>query len=472
MKKLILFNTLNRKKEEFIPIEPGIAKVYCCGPTVYNYAHIGNLRAYFFEDILKRVLLYNDYKVEHVMNVTDVGHLVSDDDEGEDKMEKGSAREGKTVWEIANFYAEAFKKDITLLNIIPPTIYCKATDNITEQIDMIRCLEKKGYTYTTGDGVYYDTSKFPEYGKLARLDIEGLEEGKRIEFSSEKKNKTDFALWKFSPKNEKRQMEWESPWGVGFPGWHIECSAMSRKYLGETFDIHCGGVDHIPIHHTNEIAQAEACSGKKFVNYWLHGEFLIEEKGKMSKSAGEFLRLQTLIDKGYSPLDYRYFLLMTHYRKKIKFSFENLDAARNGFNNLKSRITEIKGLKNETDTININNTTEYLNKFTGCINDDLNAGEGLALTWEMLKDEKLNPSEKILLTNVFDKIFGLNLDKIEALKKDLNIPAEISELAEKRKEAKKNKNYKLADELRTAIKEKGYEVVDEKDGTYNIKTLG
>lgn len=471
MENLILFNTLTRKKEEFIPIEPGIAKVYCCGPTVYNFAHIGNLRTYFFEDILKRVLLFNNYKVQHVMNITDVGHLVSDDDEGEDKMEKGSAREGKSVWDIAEFYTIAFNKDIELLNIIPPTIYCKATDNIEVQINMIKCLEEKGFTYITSDGVYYDTSKFPEYGKLAKLDIEGLEEGKRIQFSDEKRNKTDFALWKFSPKNEKRQMEWESPWGVGFPGWHIECSAMSQKYLGTTFDIHCGGVDHIPIHHTNEIAQAEACSGRRFVNYWLHGEFLIEEKGKMSKSAGEFLRLQTLIDKGYSPLDYRYFLLMTHYRKKIKFSYENLDAARNGFNNLKSKIAETKSGIKESDVVVVGKTESYLEKFAGCINNDLNAGEGLALMWEVLKDENLNPSEKILLTNLFDKIFGLDLEKIEAAKTDMDIPSEISELAEKRKDAKKNKDFKLADELRNQIKEKGYEVVDEKGGAYSIKLL-
>ncbi|MBI5403033.1 MAG: cysteine--tRNA ligase [Ignavibacteriae bacterium] len=471
MEKLILYNTLTRRKEEFRTIEPGIVKMYCCGPTVYNFAHIGNLRAYFFEDILKRVLLYNGYNVKHVMNITDVGHLVSDDDEGEDKMEKGSAREGKTVWEIANFYTEAFKKDISLLNIIPPTIYCKATDNIKEQIDMIKCLEAKGYTYTTADGVYYDTSKFPEYGKLAMLDIEGLEEGKRIQFSDEKKNKTDFALWKFSPKDEKRQMEWESPWGVGFPGWHIECSAMSQKYLGETFDIHCGGVDHIPIHHTNEIAQAEACSGKQFVNYWLHGEFLIEDKGKMSKSSGEFLRLQTLIDKGYSPLDYRYFLLMTHYRKKIKFSFDNLDAARNGFNNLKSKIAEIKSLVKDSDSVDVARTGKYLERFSECINDDLNAGEGLALLWELLKNETLNYAEKILLVSVFDNIFGLDLEKVEAVKTNADVPAEIIDLAEKRIEAKKSKNFKLADELRDLIKQKGYEVVDEKGGAYSLKQL-
>ncbi|MCI0472541.1 MAG: cysteine--tRNA ligase, partial [Ignavibacteria bacterium] len=329
MDKIYFYNTLSRKKEEFIPISGSKAGIYTCGPTVYNFAHIGNLRSYFFEDILKRVLLYNGYDVKHIMNITDVGHLVSDEDEGEDKMEKGSAREGKTVWEIAEDYTEAFKKDISLLNILPPTVYCKATDFIQEQIEMIKCLEDKGYTYIIEDGVYYDTSKFPDYGKMALLDIEGLEEGIRVEINTEKRNKTDFALWKFTPKDVKRQMEWESPWGRGFPGWHIECSAMSIKFLGNHFDIHCGGVDHIPIHHTNEIAQAEACTGEKFVNYWLHGEFLIEEKGKMSKSAGEFLKLQSLIDKGYSPFDYRYFLLMTHYRKKIKFSFNNLDSARN-----------------------------------------------------------------------------------------------------------------------------------------------
>ena len=467
MKKLTLFNTLSRSKEVFVPIEPGIVKMYCCGPTVYNYAHIGNLRSYFFEDILKRILLYNNYNVKHVMNITDVGHLVSDEDEGEDKMEKGSAREGKTVWEIAEYYTEAFKNDIAQLNILPPTIYCKATDYIKEQIDLISCLEAKGYTYTTSDGVYFDTLKLSDYGKLARLDIEGLEEGRRIEFSDEKKHKTDFALWKFSPKDQKRQMEWESPWGVGFPGWHIECSAMSTKFLGKTFDIHCGGVDHIPIHHTNEIAQSEACNGVKFVNYWLHGEFLIEEKGKMSKSAGGFLRIQTLIDKGYSHLDYRFFLLMTHYRKKIKFSFENLDAARNGYNNLKSKIAEINSEKNDK-TDNEELVDKYRGEFFDCINDDLNVTEALAVLWDVLKTEDLNPADKLFLTEEFDKIFGLDLDKVQALEINVVIPSEIIELAKKRKEAKLNKDFKKADEYRNQIKEKGYDILDVKGGEYRI----
>jgi cysteinyl-tRNA synthetase len=469
MNKILLFNTLGREKQEFIPINDGKVGMYCCGPTVYNFAHIGNLRSYFFEDILKRVLLYNGYEVTHIVNITDVGHLVSDDDEGEDKMEKGSKREGKSVWEIAEFYADAFIKDITDLNILLPTNWCKATDYIKEQISLIECLEKKGYTYKTSDGIYFDTSKFPEYGKLALLDVEGLEEGKRITFSDEKKNKTDFALWKFSPEGQKRQMEWDSPWGTGFPGWHIECSAMSMKFLGETFDIHCGGIDHIPIHHTNEIAQAEACTGKQFVRYWLHGEFLIEEKGKMSKSKEEFLRLPVLIEKGYSPMDYRYFLLMTHYRKKIKFSFENLDAARNGLNNIKDKISEVKKLSGEKE-IQSEKTAEYKNQFTESINDDLNVSEGLALLWEILKNENLQPGEKIFLINDFDKVLGLKFSEVPAAK-DEEIPQEIYELVEKRKQAKLDRDFKLADEIRAQIKSKGYEVLDKIGGETEIKKI-
>jgi len=467
MKKIYLFNTLGREKQEFIPLIEGKAGIYCCGPTVYNYAHIGNLRSYFFEDILKRVLLYNGYEVTHVVNITDVGHLVSDEDEGEDKMEKGAKREGKSVWEVAEYYTEAFIKDIKDLNILLPTTWCKATDYINEQIELVNCLENKGFTYLTSDGVYFDTSKFPEYGKLALLDVEGLEEGKRISFSDEKRNKTDFALWKLSPKNQKRQMEWESPWGIGFPGWHIECSAMSMKFLGETFDIHCGGVDHIPIHHTNEIAQAEACTGKQFVRYWLHGEFLIEEKGKMSKSKDDFLRLPVLKEKGYSPMDYRYFLLMTHYRKKIKFSFDNLDSARNGLNNLKEKISDIIGLSGK-NAAQSDFTDEYKNKFTESINDDLNVSEGLALLWDILKSENLKPDEKYFLINDFDKVLGLRLNEIQPAAIE-NIPEEIIELVEKRKQAKTLKDFNTADKLREEIRKKGYDVTDKKGGEQEIK---
>src|SRR3989344_952205 len=273
---LKFYNTLTRAKEEFKPQNPPAVGLYTCGPTVYNYAHIGNLRTYIFEDILKRALVANGFEVNHVMNITDVGHLTSDADVGEDKMEKGAKREGKTVWDIAEFYTKAFKEDMRRLNLVEPDIWCKATDHIAEQIELIQRLEKRGFTYLIDDGVYFDTTKDPHYGKLARLDIAGLRAGARIEMVKDKRNPTDFALWKLSPDNEQRQMEWESPWGKGFPGWHIECSAMAMKYLGETFDIHCGGIDLIPVHHTNEIAQAENATGKKFVHTWLHGEFLLE----------------------------------------------------------------------------------------------------------------------------------------------------------------------------------------------------
>jgi cysteinyl-tRNA synthetase len=463
-----LFNTLGREKQVFKPLEPGVAKMYTCGPTVYNYQHIGNFRTFFFEDILKRVLMYNGYKVIHIMNITDVGHLVSDDDEGEDKMEKGAAREGKSVWEISKHYTDVFMQDMDRLNIIHPTQYTKATEYIKEQVDMVKCLEDKGYTYITSDGVYFDTSKFHDYGKLAMLNISGLEEGKRIAFSEEKKNKTDFALWKFSPKDQKRQMEWDSPWGKGFPGWHIECSAMSRKFLGDTFDIHCGGVDHIPIHHTNEIAQSEACTGHKFVDYWLHGEFLIDESaaggGKMSKSSGEFLQLQTLIDKGYDPLDYRYFLMGTHYRKKISFSWEILDSARSAFQRLKNRVIEFSNLNlsivydPSIDKI----MDKYKLKFQEAINDDLNLPEGLAVLWDVVRDEKLNANYKLQLIYDFDKVFGLNL--AEAKEKSAGtIPDEIMKLVDERTAAKKNRDFKRADEIRNKIKEMGFELVDKKD---------
>jgi len=313
---LKFYNTLTRKLEDFNPLNPPNVGLYTCGPTVYMYAHIGNLRTYIFEDILKRVLLANNYKVNHVMNITDVGHLTSDADTGDDKLEKEAIKENKNAWEIAAFYTAAFQKDLEELNIIPPDIWCKATDHINEQIELVKKLESKGFTYRTDDGIYFDTSKVADYGKLAGLDIEGLRAGIRVEMVAGKKNPTDFALWKFSPTNVKRQMEWDSPWGKGFPGWHIECAAMSMKYLGETFDIHCGGIDHIPVHHTNEIAEAESATGKPFVKYWLHGEFLELKEGRMGKSEGNAILVSTLKEKGFDPLSYRYLVLNTHYRKR------------------------------------------------------------------------------------------------------------------------------------------------------------
>ncbi|MDQ3193827.1 MAG: cysteine--tRNA ligase [Bacteroidota bacterium] len=475
---LRLFNTLSRTKEEFIPIDPGEVRMYSCGPTVYNYAHVGNLRTFFFEDILLRVLKYNDFRVNYVMNITDVGHLVTDADEGEDKIELSAKQQGKSVWELSEYYTKIFKRDISLMNIIPPDTYTKATDFIKEQIDLIKCLEEKGYTYITSDGVYFDTSKLKDYGKLAMLDIKGLQEGARIEFSPEKKNITDFSLWKFSPENESRQMEWESPWGIGFPGWHIECSAMSKAKLGDHIDIHCGGIDHIPIHHTNEIAQSEACSGEKFVNYWLHGEFLDMAGEKMSRSTGRFITLQTFIDDGYDPMDYRYFLLMAHYKKKLKFTFEALNAAKNGLRNLTGKILN---LKNETsDTLlskpvkleTLENDVEvkkrndlWREKFLESVNDDLNMPEAMAVLWDMLRDEKLSSEIKLSLSYNFDEVFGLGLDKKEQVNKDNEIPEDIVSLSNKRNEAKRNKDFKLADDLRNQLKEKGFEVLDKKDGT-------
>ncbi|MEO8514864.1 MAG: cysteine--tRNA ligase [Ignavibacteria bacterium] len=467
---ITLFNTLGREKQVFKPIEPGKVGLYTCGPTVYDYQHIGNFRTFMFEDFLKRVLLYNEYDVTHIMNITDVGHLVSDGDEGEDKMEKGSARTGKTVWEIAEYYTQFFLDDAKALNILPPTRYTKATEYIKEQVDMIKCLDDKGFTYITSDGVYFDTSKLTDYGKLANLDIEGLEEGTRIQFSTEKKNKTDFALWKFSPKDEKRQMEWDSPWGKGFPGWHVECSAMSKKFLGDTFDIHCGGIDHIPIHHTNEIAQSESCNGKPFVHYWLHGAFLEEESGKMSKSKGEFLRLKLLIDKGYSPLDYRYLCLGTHYRKRLLFSWELIEQAKVTFNRLKQNVQTIRDdAKKNADPRDATMPEEIKAKFTETVNDDLNMPQALAVLWGVIRNDKLTATEKMNLINDFNRVLGLDLDKdIEA--GNTNVPAEIMELVEKRIAAKKSKDFKKADEIRDELKRMGWEILDKKDGV-EVKSI-
>ena len=417
-KEIKLYNTLSKEKEVFKPIDQEEIKVYSCGPTVYHYAHIGNLRAYVFADILNNTLREAGYNVKHQINITDVGHLVSDSDEGEDKMEKGSAREGKSVWDVAEFYTQAFYSDLKDLNINKDKfVWTKATDYIKEQIDMIKTLEEKGYTYNTSDGVYFDTSKFMDYAELGRLDLEGLQKGKRVEDEkSEKKNKTDFALWKFSPADEKRQMEWESPWGVGFPGWHIECSAMSRAILGNHLDIHTGGIDHIPTHHTNEIAQSE-CSlddGMRFVNYWMHVNFLNADKGKMSKSDGEFLRLESIKEKDISPLAYKYLLLMTHYRKEIKFSFDSLDAANTAYLKLLKQVEKIKLSADENlSEIESSEPSEsiksYYEKFVNAMNDDLNTSIALATLWSLINDKDITPAEKYLSIKEMDKYFGLNL---------------------------------------------------------------
>lgn len=444
---LKLYNTLSRSKEIFSPLNPPRVGLYTCGPTVYAAPHLGNLRTYIFEDILKRVLLMNNYQVTHVMNITDVGHLTSDADEGEDKMEKGAAREGKTVWEIADYYTKLFKDNLRALNILEPDIWCRATDHIQEQIELIKKLESKGYTYKISDGVYFNTAKFKNYGQLAKLNLEGLRAGARVEANPEKKHPTDFALWKFSPPGQKRQMEWDSPWGRGFPGWHIECSAMAMKYLGETFDIHCGGIDHIPVHHTNEIAQAEAATGKQFVKYWLHGEFLVVDEKRMGKSEGNFLTLEWLQKQGISPLAYRYFCLLTHYRKPLNFSLPAVLAAQKALQNLQDKVAMMPSASI--------GCAEYEAKFTEALDDDLNTPQGLAVVWELMKSNYPDGAKKQSLLKM-DEVLGLGLKNVPPL----SIPPEVQALVEERERIRADKDYAKADDIRHRLKELGFTVDD------------
>lgn len=450
---LKLYNTLTRKKEEFVPIQKGNVGMYVCGPTVYWYQHIGNLRTYVFNDILRRVLSFNGYKVKEVMNVTDVGHLTSDADTGEDKMEKAAKKERKKAEDMANFYWEEFRKDFRKLNISEPDIWCKATRHIQDQIDLIRKLAEKDYTYETSDGIYFDTSKLGDYGKLAMLKKEGLRAGKRIAVGG-KKNKTDFALWKFSGEPGKRQQEWKSPWGIGFPGWHIECSAMSMKYLGDNFDIHTGAEDHIPIHHTNEIAQSEAATGKKFVNYWMHAAWLVFAEGKMSKSSGNILTITSLQEKGYNPLDFRYLCLTTHYRTQLKFDFRKLDAAKKAYERLKNIVDELEDDKKTNK--------KYIDRFKEAINDDLDMPQALAVLWNFLRDKKARG--KLNTIRSMDQILGLNLLK----KEKIDVPRDVKWLSEQREDARKAKDWKRADELREEIKKKSY-VIEDTDKGYKLK---
>ncbi len=463
---LKLTNTLTGQKELFTPITENHVGMYNCGPTVYDYPHIGNLRKYVIDDILRRTLELNNYTVNQVINVTDVGHLVSDADSGEDKIEKGAAREHKTVQEITKMYADAFFADLKDMNIKAADDKDDesktpwATHHIQEQIDLIKKLEDKKYTYLTSDGVYFDTSRFGAYGNLGHIDIKNLKEGARVEANSEKKNPTDFALWKFSKPEDKRQQEWPSPWGTGFPGWHIECSAMSMKYLGESFDIHTGGIDHIPVHHNNEIAQSEAATGKKFVNYWIHENFLNIDNTKISKSLKNTYRLKDLKEKGISPLAYRYWLLTAHYQSPINFTWEAIQAAQNAYSKL---LEHTKNL----ETAPVTPDSEYLAIFKGYINDDLDTAKGLALVWELLKDEEVAPSVKRATILKFDEVLGLNIaTQVKNLETfSTAIPEKVQKLVQEREEARKNKDFKKSDELRDKIKELGYEIKDTSTGT-------
>jgi cysteinyl-tRNA synthetase len=459
---LMLYDNYARERRRFEPLVAGAAGLYTCGPTVYDYQHIGNFRTFLFEDLLKRVLEWNGYAVRHVMNITDVGHLTSDADTGEDKMEQGARRTGKTAWEIAQLYTDAFIDDMARLNMEMPSVLSRATDHIQDQIEFIVDIEKNGFTYRTSDGIYFNTSLQPDYGFLARLDKAGLEAGKRVELG-EKKSITDFALWKFSAPGEHRQMEWKSPWGTGFPGWHIECSAMAQKYLGDFFDIHCGGEDHIPVHHTNEIAQTEARVGTRLANFWMHAYFLLSNDAKMAKSAGEFLRLQSLIDRGYDPLAYRYLCLTAHYRTQLNFTWGALDAAAKGLDRLRNGVFAL----GEFDANFAEPDAGYRERFTAEINDDLNLPRALALGWEVLRGNLAAGTKKATLLD-FDRVFGLGLRLWEP-KAEL-IPEAIAALAAARAAARQSRQWAEADRLRAEIQAAGWEMEDRADG-YFLKRL-
>jgi cysteinyl-tRNA synthetase len=462
-----LYNTATRRKEDFVPQHKDNVTMYCCGPTVYNFAHIGNLRTYIFEDLLSRTLRL-EYPLTHVMNVTDVGHLVSDADDGEDKMEVGAAREGKSAWDIAKFYEQKFWQDYDALHCTRPTIISRATEHISPMIELVKTLEEKGYTYRTSDGIYYDTSKFAHYDALVgHAHISGLQGGARVEMSDEKRNPTDFALWKFSPKDKKRQMEWDSPWGVGFPGWHIECSAMAMKYLGNTLDIHCGGIDHVTIHHTNEIAQSEAATGQKYVNYWIHGEFLILRSGKMSKSGGTFVTVDVLKEKGYEPLAYRYLCLGAHYRTQLEFSYESMDSAAKSLKNLRALTAQI-GQESAHTAKETENSRAWKTKFIQAMQDDLNAPKALAVTWEAVRCGDLSAAEKWDFLQTAESILSLDLLKEEQSVRP-SLPADVLALLEERVAARQAKDWKKSDELRDAILQKGYIVKDTPQGQQTEK---
>ena len=458
-----LYNTMDRIVEEFVPIEEGKVGMYCCGPTVYNYAHIGNLRTYIFEDILHRTLEEAGYRVKHVMNITDVGHLTGDGDDGEDKLGKRSRETGKSVWDIAAFYTDAFFADEKALNIKRPNVVCKATDHIQDMIALIKRLEEKGHTYTAGGNVYFSIDTIDDYGKLAGQKQEDKLSGARIAVDGNKRNPQDFVLWFTNSKFGEQAMMWDSPWGRGYPGWHIECSAMSMKYLGETFDIHCGGIDAIPVHHTNEIAQSEAATGHKWVNYWCHGEFLLNDKGKMSKSSGEFLTLPVLVGHGYNALDYRYFCLGGHYRTQLKFSYEALDHAKSARERLNSMVAELKAKAKPESTIS-EKAESYKDAFFAALFNDLRCPEALAVMWKMLKDNSITEGEKLSLLYSMDKVLGLDLDKVEAKKEEKVGGEEEWKLVEERKQAKAEKNYQRADEIRKELEERGYIVKDTPQG--------
>lgn len=470
---LFFYNTLTGKKEKFIPINKNEVKMYSCGPTVYSYAHIGNFRTYIFVDSLRRTLEYNGYKMKHVMNITDVGHLTSDADTGEDKMEKAAKKEGKDPYEIAKFYANAFMNDMGKLHIEKPEIITKATDNIPQMIEMVEEIIKNGYGYETSKGIYFDVSKLDKYPVLSNNSVEGQQAGARVEVDKEKRNPFDFALWIKAPENH--IMKWDSPWGKSYPGWHIECSAMGRRFLGENFDIHTGGVDHIPVHHENEIAQCKGAFGHNPANFWMHCEFLLVDGGKMSKSLGNIYTISELKEKGIEPLAYKLFCFSSHYRNKLNFTFDGVKASNIALNRIrKGYLAHLNG----NDSIEEKEIEEYENRFHNAINDDLNIPLAIGVLWDVIRNEKKSKELADLILR-FDKVFGLDLANSEKYLQELNeneedisvIPEQVLQFANERKIARENKDFQKADLLRKKIEESGYQIKDIAGGDYKIVKL-
>ena len=453
-----LYNTLTRSVETVRPLEPGRIGIYCCGPTVYNFQHVGNMKTYVFEDVLVRMLRYAGYEVRHVMNITDVGHLVSDADDGEDKMALAMKREQKKSHEIADYYTKVFLEDCDKLHIRRPDVICKATQHIEEMIGLIRRIEANGFTYIANGNVYFDVEKFEKYGELAKLDLEKLKAGARIEVDPNKKSPFDFVLWFTKSKFENQELQWDSPWGRGYPGWHIECSAMSVKYLGEQFDIHCGGVDHIPVHHTNEIAQTESATGKPWVSIWMHSDFMLLNKEKMSKSKGGFMVLADFIERGFDPLSFRYFCLTAHYRSQLNFSYEALEGAQNGLRSMKSSVLALKDAAAPAAEA----PARYLERFNEAVLSDLNMPQALACIWDVLADKTTSAAEKLAFLYCADEVLGLGVAEWARIEE--SIPEEVMELARHRDEARKAKNWAEADGLRAKILQLGYAVEDAAGG--------
>lgn len=453
--ELKLYNTLSRKKEIFAPVD-NLVKIYSCGPTVYSFAHIGNFRAYIFMDTLRRVLKYNGYNLKHAMNITDVGHLESDSDEGEDKIAKAAKKENKDPYEIASFYTNIFLRDLGKLNIDKPEIICKATEHIKEMIEYVSDIVKNGYGYETSRGIYFDISKLDKYPMLSDRNVDEQIAGARVEVDKEKKNPEDFAIWIKAP--EKHLMKWDSPWGLSYPGWHIECSTMSSKYLGNEFDIHTGGIDHIPTHHENEIAQSKGRCGKVPAKFWMHCNFLTVDGGKMSKSLGNIYTIDTIEEKGIEPIAYKLFCFSSHYRNKLNFTFETLESANIALKRLKEGYKKhLEG----TEKIDGKKIDEFEEKFHRAINDDLNMPLAMSIVWEVIKlPNKSKQIAELLLK--FDKVLGLEIDK--ETESNLEVPEEIKKLIEERKKAREEKNFEMSDKLRDIIKEKGYIIKDSKDG--------